>query len=177
VSQSSRSCLDSRHRHPSSPSGAIGLGPRVTSDSPCKTHAGDRRAVHHSHGPAAPWSHEPGVEPGHPQARLASTGATVTRMTTRTVKARGIAAPAVRGDQFAAAAGWHSSVRCDAVRRDGTTARVGPIGVDIAERLVVSPATARTYVSRALCKLHTRGRARLVTLAYESRRLSPRRPA
>ena len=38
---------------------------------------------------------------------------------------------------------------CYATGRDGTTAGVGPIGLnlEIAERLVVSPATARTYVS------------------------------
>jgi DNA-binding NarL/FixJ family response regulator len=39
---------------------------------------------------------------------------------------------------------------------------------EIAERLVVAPATARTHVSRALCKLRVRDRAGLVTLAYET---------
>jgi DNA-binding NarL/FixJ family response regulator len=39
---------------------------------------------------------------------------------------------------------------------------------DIAEHLVVSPATAKTHVSRAMCKLHARDRAQLVILAYES---------
>jgi DNA-binding NarL/FixJ family response regulator len=39
---------------------------------------------------------------------------------------------------------------------------------EIAEYLVVSPATAKTHVSRALCKLGARDRAQLVTLAYES---------
>ena len=38
---------------------------------------------------------------------------------------------------------------------------------EIAERLVVTPATAKTHVSRALCKLHARDRAQLVVLAYE----------
>jgi len=37
----------------------------------------------------------------------------------------------------------------------------------IAERLVVTYATAKTHVSRALTKLHARDRAQLVVLAYE----------
>ena len=43
---------------------------------------------------------------------------------------------------------------------------------DIAEQLVVSPATARTHVSRAMCKLHARDRAQLVVFAYESQLLA-----
>jgi DNA-binding NarL/FixJ family response regulator len=39
---------------------------------------------------------------------------------------------------------------------------------EIAERLVVSPATARTHVSRAMVKLKARDRAQLVVFAYES---------
>jgi DNA-binding NarL/FixJ family response regulator len=39
---------------------------------------------------------------------------------------------------------------------------------EIAEQLVVSYATAKTHVSRALCKLHARDRAQLVRLAYET---------
>ena len=39
---------------------------------------------------------------------------------------------------------------------------------EIAERLVVTRATAKTHVSRALCKLHARDRAQLVVLAYEA---------
>jgi DNA-binding NarL/FixJ family response regulator len=39
---------------------------------------------------------------------------------------------------------------------------------DIAERLVVSPATARTHVSRAMVKLAARDRAQLVVFAYQS---------
>jgi DNA-binding NarL/FixJ family response regulator len=39
---------------------------------------------------------------------------------------------------------------------------------EIAERLVVSPATARTHVSRAMGKLHARDRAQLVVFAYET---------
>ena len=38
----------------------------------------------------------------------------------------------------------------------------------IAERLVVSPATARTHVSRSMVKLNARDRAQLVVFAYQS---------
>jgi DNA-binding NarL/FixJ family response regulator len=39
---------------------------------------------------------------------------------------------------------------------------------EIAERLVVSPATARTHVSRSMVKLGARDRAQLVVFAYQS---------
>ncbi|MGL5816571.1 MAG: response regulator [Phycicoccus sp.] len=44
---------------------------------------------------------------------------------------------------------------------------------EIAERIVVSPATAKTHVSRAMVKLHARDRAQLVVLAYESGLVRP----
>jgi DNA-binding NarL/FixJ family response regulator len=44
---------------------------------------------------------------------------------------------------------------------------------EIAARLVVSPATARTHVSRAMVKLGARDRAQLVVFAYESGLVSP----
>ncbi|WP_163544487.1 response regulator transcription factor [Occultella kanbiaonis] len=43
----------------------------------------------------------------------------------------------------------------------------------IADRPVISPATARTYVSRLLAKTHARDRAQLVVLAYESGLVRP----
>src|SRR3954468_11905482 len=46
----------------------------------------------------------------------------------------------------------------------------------IAEHLVVTRATAKTHVSRALCKLQVNGRAQLVTLAYETGLVAPRQP-
>jgi DNA-binding NarL/FixJ family response regulator len=46
---------------------------------------------------------------------------------------------------------------------------------EIAEHLVVSPATAKTHVSRALCKMRARDRAQLVRLAYETGLVVPRR--
>lgn len=39
---------------------------------------------------------------------------------------------------------------------------------EIASRLMISPATARTHVSRAMTKLHARDRAQLVVVAYRS---------
>ncbi len=39
---------------------------------------------------------------------------------------------------------------------------------EIAERLVISPATARTHVSRAMIKLNARDRAQLVVFAFQS---------
>jgi DNA-binding NarL/FixJ family response regulator len=44
---------------------------------------------------------------------------------------------------------------------------------EIAARLVVSPATAKTHVSRAMVKLHARDRAQLVVIAYESGLVRP----
>jgi DNA-binding NarL/FixJ family response regulator len=45
---------------------------------------------------------------------------------------------------------------------------------EIADHLVISPATARTHVSRVMTKLHARDRAQLVVLAYESGLVRPR---
>jgi DNA-binding NarL/FixJ family response regulator len=44
---------------------------------------------------------------------------------------------------------------------------------EIAARLVVSPATAKTHVSRAMVKLNARDRAQLVVLAYETGLVRP----
>jgi DNA-binding NarL/FixJ family response regulator len=46
---------------------------------------------------------------------------------------------------------------------------------EIAEHLVISPATSRTHVSRIITKLGARDRAQLVVLAYESGLVTPRR--
>jgi DNA-binding NarL/FixJ family response regulator len=46
---------------------------------------------------------------------------------------------------------------------------------EIALRLVISPATARTHVSRAMSKLEARDRAQLVVFAYETGLVSPGR--
>jgi DNA-binding NarL/FixJ family response regulator len=47
---------------------------------------------------------------------------------------------------------------------------------EIAARLVVSAATARTHVSRAITKLHARDRAQLVVFAYQSGLVGPEQP-
>jgi DNA-binding NarL/FixJ family response regulator len=44
----------------------------------------------------------------------------------------------------------------------------------IAERMVISPLTAKTHINRAMTKLHARDRAQLVVLAYESGLVAPR---
>ncbi|MEU2320453.1 response regulator transcription factor [Streptomyces althioticus] len=45
---------------------------------------------------------------------------------------------------------------------------------EIARRLVISPATAKTHINRAMTKLHARDRAQLVVYAYQSGLVTPR---
>ena len=59
----------------------------------------------------------------------------------------------------------------DLTMREREVVRLVALGLSnarIAERLVVSPATAKTHVSRAMVKLHARSRAQLVVFAYQS---------
>ena len=44
---------------------------------------------------------------------------------------------------------------------------------EIAERLFISPSTAKTHVNRAMMKVGARDRAQLVVLAYETGLVSP----
>jgi DNA-binding NarL/FixJ family response regulator len=50
---------------------------------------------------------------------------------------------------------------------------LGESNTEIGHSLSISPATARTYVSRLLSKLHARDRSRLVALGYESGLVTP----
>ena len=50
---------------------------------------------------------------------------------------------------------------------------LGESNDEIARSLVISPATARTYVSRLLVKLNARDRSHLVIIAYESGLITP----
>lgn len=50
---------------------------------------------------------------------------------------------------------------------------LGESNAEIGVSLHISPATARTYVSRLLSKLHARDRSQLVVLAYESGLITP----
>jgi DNA-binding NarL/FixJ family response regulator len=48
---------------------------------------------------------------------------------------------------------------------------------EIAEDLIISPATARTHVGRILMKLGARDRAQLVVVAFQSGLVAPHPPA
>ena len=47
---------------------------------------------------------------------------------------------------------------------------------EIAERLFLSPLTARTHIQRAMMKLHARDRAQLVVIAYQTGLVNPAPP-
>ncbi|MGN9808990.1 response regulator [Micromonospora sp. BQ11] len=55
-----------------------------------------------------------------------------------------------------------------------TLVATGLSNEQIAERLVVSPLTAKTHVNRAMAKLGARDRAQLVVIAYQSGLVRPR---
>jgi DNA-binding NarL/FixJ family response regulator len=62
----------------------------------------------------------------------------------------------------------------DREREVMTLVAAGLSNDEIAGRLVLSPATAKTHVSRIMTKLDVRDRAQLVVLAYESAMVTPR---
>jgi DNA-binding NarL/FixJ family response regulator len=64
---------------------------------------------------------------------------------------------------------WLTSRECEVV----ALVAAGLSNEEIAEHLVISPATAKTHVSRAMRKVHAHDRAQLVVLAYESGLVAP----
>jgi DNA-binding NarL/FixJ family response regulator len=53
----------------------------------------------------------------------------------------------------------------------------GLSNAEIAEQLVISPATVKTHINRAMAKAHCRDRAQLVVLAYETGVVAPGQPS
>jgi DNA-binding NarL/FixJ family response regulator len=89
----------------------------------------------------------------------------VTRRLIADYAARPASAPRVRGDVFA-----------ELTEREREVVALVAHGLtnhEIAESLVISPATAKTHVSRALSKLGARDRAQLVVAAYQSGLVRP----
>uniref|UniRef100_A0AAU2JIU3 Response regulator transcription factor n=1 Tax=Streptomyces sp. NBC_00049 TaxID=2903617 RepID=A0AAU2JIU3_9ACTN len=78
---------------------------------------------------------------------------------------------AARSKQPAAAAGLDRLT--DREREVMALVGLGLSNEEIARRLVVSPLTAKTHVSRTMVKLGARDRAQLVVLAYESGLVRP----
>ena len=77
---------------------------------------------------------------------------------------------------LAALAGGHPVLLAALTDREREVLRLVAQGLtndEIAERLVLSPLTAKTHVSRILQKSHSRDRAQLVVLAYESGLVAP----
>ncbi|MGW6981517.1 response regulator [Streptomyces sp. NPDC054932] len=87
------------------------------------------------------------------------------------VTRRLIAEFAARSKQPAAAAG--PGRLTDREREVMALVGMGLSNEEIARRLVVSPLTAKTHVSRTMVKLGARDRAQLVVLAYESGLVRP----
>ncbi|WP_327299083.1 response regulator transcription factor [Streptomyces sp. NBC_01197] len=87
------------------------------------------------------------------------------------VTRRLIAEFAARSKEPAAAAGLGGLTERE--REVMALVGIGLSNEEIARRLVVSPLTAKTHVSRAMVKLGARDRAQLVVLAYESGLVRP----
>lgn len=72
--------------------------------------------------------------------------------------------------------GTNTALLAELTERESEVLRqigLGQSNDEIAQTLIISPATARTYVSRLLDKLHARDRAQLVIIAYESGLITP----
>ncbi|MEU0830003.1 response regulator [Streptomyces sp. NPDC056231] len=72
-------------------------------------------------------------------------------------------------------AAMHERLECLTPRERDVLALValGLSNEEIADRLVISPLTAKTHVNRAMTKLAARDRAQLVVIAYQSGLVSP----
>src|SRR5215218_6130345 len=86
---------------------------------------------------------------------------------------RRLVAEFVARPERAAASPPSLSVLTDREREVMALVAAGLSNDEIAEELFVSPATARTHVSRAMVKLNARDRAQLVVAAYESGLVTP----
>ncbi|MCA2225403.1 response regulator transcription factor [Nonomuraea aurantiaca] len=71
------------------------------------------------------------------------------------------------------AANHHLDQLTDREREVLSLVGTGKTNDEIAADLFMSPATAKTHVSRAMMKLHARDRAQLVVIAYESGLVKP----
>ena len=80
---------------------------------------------------------------------------------------------ATRSRPGAAPAAGRLGELTDREREVMALAAAGLTNEEIAERLYMSPATAKTHVSRAMVKLGARDRAQLVVFAYESGLVRP----
>lgn len=96
---------------------------------------------------------------------VASGDALLSPAATRALIARFLAAP--RPDTAAAAPGRLAGLTARE-REVMALAAQGLSNNEIADRLFVSPLTARTHVQRAMMKLNARDRAQLVVIAYQS---------
>jgi DNA-binding NarL/FixJ family response regulator len=90
--------------------------------------------------------------------------------------------PSVTRRLIAEYAAWPERRRSDPAELEELTPRerevmalvaYGLTNAEIAERLVISPATAKTHVSRTMMKLHAHDRAQLVVLAFQTGLVSP----
>jgi DNA-binding NarL/FixJ family response regulator len=86
---------------------------------------------------------------------------------------RRLVAEFVSRPEQAAASPPSLSVLTDREREVMALVAAGLSNDEVAEKLFVSPATARTHVSRAMVKLNARDRAQLVVAAYESGLVTP----
>ncbi|MFJ2032458.1 response regulator [Streptosporangium sp. NPDC087985] len=68
---------------------------------------------------------------------------------------------------------WDLGLLTDREREVLSLVGTGMTNDEIARTLFMSPATAKTHVSRAMMKLHARDRAQLVVIAYESGLVRP----